>query len=158
MASEHHMRIAQRQPLVVDNIDLNLRSSLRSQVPPEEGSTSRIANPSRWLTAKADYYYNTNQLEALALLKNVRAGDDHLEWKLDRFLGAGSFGAAAVFQQQDNGQIIDVCAIKASPGTSDGRKLEPENGAWPHITMEAAIMTQLNKHPTDGFLCLRKYR
>lgn len=122
-------------------------------------STTQILNPTRWLTAVGEYCKGNRA--AMALLVNFQLDPNQHEWKFVRFLGKGAFGAAALYQQQDDQQQLhDAVAIKAAM-RAQRVEGEPDNGGWPLITMEAAVMTQLNDcvdfKGVDEFVYLRKY-
>lgn len=147
----------QRQPL--ETLSLTPDALKEQHTASHGGSSSQILNPTRWLTALSEYCKDNRA--AMALLTNIQQGRDQHEWKFVRFLGSGSFGAAALYRQEDGQQqVLDVLAIKAALRTQSDLG-EPDNGGWPLITMEAAVMTQLNQFADlkgiDSFLYLRKY-
>ncbi|KAK5377634.1 hypothetical protein LTR20_002095 [Exophiala xenobiotica] len=79
---------------------------------------------------------------------------DGSEWRFERPLGKGSFGAAALFVKVDETQnVVDQFALKVA----DLKENERLNKYKPGLTHEAAIMAQTNAFKSDSVIRLRQF-
>ena len=77
------------------------------------------------------------------------------DWRFDRPLGLGSFGAAALFSVSDgSGSAVDEIVIKTA---EYNQKLMATKGE-PELSREAAIMAMCNKLDTPALLRLRDFK
>lgn len=79
------------------------------------------------------------------------------EWHCYRFLGAGAFGTAAVWQQKDaDGKLLDEIVMKEDRQTG---KFRYNKNTYPRILDEAIAMRELNNVSNSGNLVhMRGYK
>ncbi|EXJ73195.1 NEK protein kinase [Cladophialophora psammophila CBS 110553] len=82
---------------------------------------------------------------------------DENEWRFERPLGKGAFGAAALFfKRNERQEKIDALALKVTDfNPSD---FVPAPGKQMTLTHEAAIMAQTNDLESDSLVRLRQYK